>query len=131
MKDSARRLAKVWYISSLRNPQATAADEMNGDSLRGMEHITDFPRGKLRRAAKTAAIKSVNEEQCRQLRFQVLSRLTSSDAALSTLNVNEFKIDTAQLSTCYGRQTKTALDYARCLAEKDAREAAEILAQDL
>ena len=140
MKESARRLAKARYISSVRNPPQDAAAatihparyEMNGDSLRGMEHFTDFQTGKLRQVAKAAALKSVGEEQCRQLLVKALSCSTSNDAlVLNQLNANEFKIDTAQLSICYGNTTKAALAYAKRLAEEDAKEAAEILAQDL
>jgi hypothetical protein len=142
MKDSARQLAKAHYIATVRTsrqqdrPVAAAVHptkyERNGDSLRGMEHITDLPTGKLRQVAKSTAIKSVNDEQCRQLLVQVLAKSsTSSNAAFTTLDVKDFKVDTAQLSRAYGANTKAALAYARRAAEEDAREAAAILASDL
>jgi hypothetical protein len=139
MKDSARRLAKAHYIASVRNsrqdlPMAAVHPtryEMNGDSLRGMEHITDLPTGKLRQAAKSSAIKSVNDEQCRQLLVHALSSSTSSNAAFTTMDASDFKVDTSQLSRVYGANSKVALAYARRSAEEDAKEAAEILASDL
>jgi hypothetical protein len=138
MKDSSRRLAKCHYINGVRSQASSSAPaassspvryETNGDSLRGMEHITDLSMGKLRQAAKNEAIKSVNEEQCRQLLVKALScASTSESVALST---DGFRVDTAELSNVYSQKTKASLMYAKQLAEEDARVAAEILAQDM
>jgi hypothetical protein len=139
MKDSARRLAKCHYINGVRSQVSsvvpvTASNpvryEMNGESLRGMEHITDLSTGKLRQAAKNEAIKSVNEEQCRQLLVKALSGVSTSDAVVA-LSADELRVDTARLSNVYSQKTKAAVMYAKLLAEEDARVAAEILADDL
>jgi hypothetical protein len=93
-----------------------------------MEHITDLSMGKLRQVAKAEANQSVNEEQYRQL---LLKALNSSDGDEFMVSANGFRVDTNQLSRVYGEKTQAALMYSRKLAEEDAREAAEILAQDL
>lgn len=106
---------------------------MDGESLRGMEHITDFPTGKIRQAAKIEANQSVVEEQNRQLLEGALSSFngTVADAASIVNNMKQFRFDATKLSRVYGTKTSAALMFARRSAEEDAREAAEILAQDL
>jgi hypothetical protein len=135
MKDNARRLAKSHYIlHNIKNAPLPCSQvhpvryEMKGESLRGMEHITDLSMGKLRQVAKAEANQSVNEEQYRQL---LLKALNSSDGDEFMVSANGFRVDTNQLSRVYGEKTQAALMYSRKLAEEDAREAAEILAQDL
>lgn len=154
MKASARNLAKAHLIRSIVHSREEATTsttpasspppvspalhparyEIEGESLRGMEIITDLSAGKSRRLSRDAAIKSVDQEQCRQV---LVHALKCCNGDVSLLNAVEcdvlrgFVIDRTELSRVYGEKTKDALAYSRRLAEEDARMAAEILSQDL
>ena len=150
MKASARNLAKAHLFRSIvhsREEVTTSTTpvsssppvsptlhparyEIEGESLRGMEHITDLSAGKSRRLSRDAAIKSVDQEQCRQVLVHAL-KCCHGDVSLLKLDVQGFVIDRTELSRVYGEKTKDALAYSRRLAEEDARMAAEILSQDL
>eukprot|EP00956_Cyclotella_meneghiniana_P004558 scaffold5609_cov23-Cyclotella_meneghiniana.AAC.2 len=152
MKASARNLAKAHLIRTLVHSRdnATATStatsttlspstihparyEIQGESLRGMEHITDLSMGKSRRLSRDTAIKSVNQEQCRQVLIHALTICHGDVSLLNTIqfDVQGFKVDRTELARVYGEKTKDALAYSRRLAEEDAKLAAEILSQDL
>jgi len=140
-KAKAKGLAKHYYLNNIKKPsdsQATTAEvantmthparyEMNGDSLRGMEHLTDLETGKRRQLSRARAIRSVNDEQCRQLLVSTLASWNSAAAATTLV----FRVDTSQLARVYGEKTEDALEYSRRLAQEDAEEAAAILSADL
>jgi len=151
MKASARNLAKAHLIRTLVHSRDNAAAtstatsttttstihparyEIQGESLRGMEHITDLSMGKSRRLSRDTAIKSVNQEQCRQVLIHALTICNGDVSLLNTIqfDVEGFKVDRTELARVYGEKTKDALAYSRRLAEEDAKMAAEILSQDL
>ena len=99
-----------------------------------MEHITDLPMGKLRQVAKIEANQSVVREQNRQLLEEALKSWNGKMAdapSIADVDMKQFRVDRAQLSKVYGEKTRDALLFARKTAEEDAKEAAEILSQDL
>ncbi|KAL3783331.1 hypothetical protein HJC23_011095 [Cyclotella cryptica] len=142
MKNRAKKLAKAHYVlHNIQNQGKLPATtmhpttyEINGESLRGMEHITDLNMGKQRRASKAEAYRSVSEEQCRQ-RIVKTSMPWSNDPAMSPSAANALKdvcfINASQLSKVYAEKTRSALAYSIRLAKQDAEEAAAILVQDL
>ena len=106
--------------------------EFGGQSLRGMEYITDVTTGRKRRNDQGNAIKAVILEQQEQLVQHVLD----SASFCAGTDADEFKnrcmnIDTSKLSKTYGSKTHSSLSYARCVAEEDAMIAKQILSEDL
>ena len=91
---------------------APTSYEIKGESLRGMEHITDITMGIKRDYLRKQAISSAVKEQANQC--------LSNSARRRQMIAQE-----------YGKLTIYALSYSRRVAEEDARAAAAILEEDL
>ena len=98
---------------------------IKGESLRGMENLTDTANGRKRRRVQEEAIRSVGDVQQEQLVQHM------SDICFLRTGVDDFSIDTAQLAKVYGSKAHEALEYAKEVAHEDAKVAAKILAEDL
>ena len=81
--------------------------EIIGESLRGMEYLTDIPKGRSRERLRSDVISLVEEQQ------------------------NLDKTNRSKLACMYRESSKEALLYSRKNAEEDANIAAAILAEDL
>lgn len=130
MKKRAKNLSKFHYFKTRPGrAKAPTADrsgivynchpahyEIIGESLRGMEHVTDVSHARRRERVRSDAISIVKEHQNqdRQGASKESSEATSSKLA--------FK---------YRESTKEAMAYSRKIAEEDAKAAANILAEDL
>ena len=148
IKSQAKTLARVHRClrkSSLSKAEAEAFAkisptqyEIQGESLRGLEHITS--NGRNRHALARSAINAVIREQNTQfLEYIHDNNVMSSSSDLTyvdgdgvdQIKRHAMKIDTYRLSKVYGRKTKQSLSYAQRVASEDAKIAASILAQDL
>ena len=111
--------------------------EIQGESLRGLEHITSNGRDRhtLTRSAINAAIREQNTqflEYIHDNNVMSSSSLTYVDGdGVDQIKRHAMKIDTYRLSKVYGKKTKQSLSYAQRVAREDAKIAASILAQDL
>lgn len=90
--------------------------EMKGESLRGMEHITDASIGRTRRELRKRAIRVALESQ--EQMIQDTCDIVTKDRP-------------SAISEAYKSEARTALKYAKFVAEEDAKIAAEIIEQDL
>lgn len=150
MKNRAKALSKLHHhMHSKSNTQATDTTtdanaticdairyEIKGESLRGMEHITDINTGRKRRRVRDEAIRATVIEQQEQLIQHVLDGyLTGNDTSRARVEdqvkSNAVKMDNSKLAKVYGTKAQEALVYAKRVAHEDARAAAEILADDL
>lgn len=147
IKSQAKTLAKVHRClrkSSLSKAEAEAFAkisptryEIQGESLRGLEHITSNGRNRhaLARSAMNAAIREQNTqflEYIHDNNVMSSSDLTYVDGdGVDQIKRHAMKIDTYRLSKVYGKKTKQSLSYAQRVAAEDAKIAASILAQDL
>ena len=119
MKKRARTLSMIHQIKTRPGKPAPpkrsgivynchpAHYEIIGESLRGMEHITDISKARGRERLRSGVISLVEEHQ----------------------NLQE--INRSKLACMYRERTKEALVSSRKVAEEDARIAAAILAEDL
>lgn len=112
--------------------------EVGGESLRGVEHLTDSAAGRRRRLVREGAIRAVAVEQQKQLVQRVLEcayALPASSSPSSGVNQEVIEraveMDAAKLARAYGSKTGEALAYALKVAEEDAEVAASILEEDL
>jgi len=146
IKSRAKALAKLHYMRSKTRTQSAEASstkssvtigdatryEIKGESLRGMEYLTDIANGRKRRRVQEKATQTVVVEQQEQLIQHVLDS-TFTCGSISTVDQvkKALKMDTSKLAKVYGAKTKEALSYARSVAQEDADIAAAILAEDL
>ena len=139
MRHRAIALSKLYcFIHSKSNAQVISSSsaattsseatryEIKGESLRGMEYITDLANGKKRRRISDDAIQAVVGEQQEQLIQAVLVSST-----LDQVLDRAFKTNPCTLANAYGSKARDALVYARHIAAEDAKIASEILAKDL
>jgi len=146
-KTHAKTLSKLHHhMRSKNNTQATDtyADatigdairyEIKGESLRGMEHITDTTIGRKRRRVQEEAIQATMFEQQEQLIQHVLDGyfINNSNRARVEDQVKSraLKMNSSKLANVYGAKAQEALVYAKRVGQEDAKVAAEILAADL
>lgn len=144
-KIRAKALCRLWRSENgvRAAPPSAAGDavvhavrfEMRGDSLRGLEHITDANIGRKRRRVQGEAIRAAVVEQQEQLVQHVLHVAHSAGEdgaeAEDRARAGATRMDAARLAAAYGPRTRGALNYARRVAQEDAQIAAEILAEDL
>mmetsp|Transcript_37863 Transcript_37863/g.79803 ORF Transcript_37863/g.79803 Transcript_37863/m.79803 type:complete len:323 (+) Transcript_37863:74-1042(+) len=139
MRNRARNLSAMHH-NILRDPTNFDASraELGGDSLRGMEHLTDVSSGRKRRRIKDDAIQATIVEQNKQLIDRVLetyaaSNSNSSDSLMaeSRLKKRALWMDNRKLATMYRDNSKDALLHAKRVGVDDAKVAAEILSQDM
>mmetsp|Transcript_29113 Transcript_29113/g.60691 ORF Transcript_29113/g.60691 Transcript_29113/m.60691 type:complete len:330 (-) Transcript_29113:67-1056(-) len=154
-KRQTKALSKMWRS---KNTTANNTDNIaiigsavrcsiEGESLRGLEHVTHPSIGRDRRRVRDTAIHAAVREQREQLVRNVMDayldnnneddsvvggdngeeRSAREDRAMSSA----MKMDNAKLAKVYGAEAREALAYARRVAKEDAEVAAEILAQDL
>ena len=113
--------------------------KIGGESLRGMEHLTDAETGRRRRRVQDEAMRAVEDGQRgRKLALRVLEISSSSlgGSSYSSFSIHQAmkeaaKVDAARLARAYGSKAREALAYARAVAEEDARVASRILTEDL
>lgn len=112
--------------------------KLNGESLRGMEHITDLHTGRKRRRIKAEAIQSVMMEQQTQLINTVLDSYAvdsdmpyEEDDRIDQVLNNATRMDTKKIAEVYASKSKEAYRYATMVAEDAAKNATAILTQDL
>jgi len=144
IKSQAKTLAKVHRCLCSSTLSKSAAFkisptryEIQGESLRGLEHITS--NGRYRHALARSAINAAIREQNAQFLEYIHDNnvMSSSDLTyvdgdgVDQIKRHAMKIDTYRLSKVYGRKTKQSLSYAQRVAREDAKIAASILAQDL
>ena len=103
---------------------------IKGESLRGMEYITDVTNGKVRRRRVEEAMSAVATEQQEQLIQRVLTLYTSSNQEDQEAN-DVMKMDTGRIAKAYSTKARNALVYAQQVAEEDAKIASQILKEDL
>ena len=121
LKKRAQNLSKIHYFKTRpgRSKALTkrsgivykthpAHYEIIGESLRGMDHITDVLKGRRRERMHFDAIRLVQEHQI------------EADPGVRS-----------KLASKYREITTEAMVYARTMAEEDAKAAAEILEEDL
>ncbi|EED86359.1 predicted protein [Thalassiosira pseudonana CCMP1335] len=112
-KEVSKRLAKLHYCynknSTSNNHVHPTQFQLNGESLRGFEHITDLSQGRARQGVKNQYVNCVME-----LKENSASALLASSS-----------------SEKIGSLSQGALRYSRRVAEEDAEVAAEILKEDL
>lgn len=103
--------------------------EVEGESLRGMEYITDFANGSRRRQVKADAINAIliEQQQGRSIQHDVPRSQTADEARSRATEPDA----TRNLARVYASKSRWALKYARRVAEEDAKMADEILAGDL
>lgn len=99
--------------------------EIEGESLRGMEHITDICNGKKRRQIKEDAIHAMLIWQ----QEQFISTSFGNDVVVYAVE-SALEMDGSKLAKAYRAKTQEALAYARRVAEEDAKVAITILAED-
>ena len=145
IKSQAKTLAKVHRCLRSSSPSKSAAFakisptryEIQGESLRGLEHITSNGRNRhaLARSAINAAIREQNTqflEYIHDNNVMCSSDLTYVEGdGVDQIKRHAMKIDTYRLSKVYGKKTRQSLAYAQRVATEDAKIAASILAQDL
>lgn len=104
--------------------------EVNEESLRGLEHLTDASIGRFRRRVKCEAIQAVLDEQQRHLIQHVLaaSCLVGEDAK-DRARERAMEMDHSKLAKVYAEKTREARAYARRIAAEDAAVAAEVWAE--
>lgn len=145
IKSQAKTLAKVHRClrsASLSKSAAFAKIsptryEIQGESLRGLEHITS--NGRIRHTLARSAINAAIREQNTQFLEYIHDNNVMSSSSLTyvdgdgvdQIKRHAMKIDTYRLSKVYGKKTKQSLSYAQRVAREDAKIAASILAQDL
>mmetsp|Transcript_10838 Transcript_10838/g.22929 ORF Transcript_10838/g.22929 Transcript_10838/m.22929 type:complete len:254 (-) Transcript_10838:192-953(-) len=123
MKLRAKTLAKLHYRLSAAAAEsetlssAPSTYELKGESLRGMEHLTDISMGRRRQCLKSKAIATTIEEQ--EIQLEIYSS--------RTLNANGRR----RIAQEYANVAREAVEYSKRIAEEDAREAAAILREDL
>ncbi|KAL7463185.1 hypothetical protein ACHAXS_003564 [Conticribra weissflogii] len=124
MKLQAKTLAKLHYRLSNKDSaksetlsSSPSTYELRGESLRGMEHLTDISMGRRRQCLKSKAIATTVEEQEIQLEIH----------SSRTLDANGRR----RIAQEYANVAREAVEYSRRIAEEDAREAATILREDL
>eukprot|EP00581_Thalassiosira_minuscula_P012698 CAMPEP_0183712148 /NCGR_PEP_ID=MMETSP0737-20130205/7370_1 /TAXON_ID=385413 /ORGANISM="Thalassiosira miniscula, Strain CCMP1093" /LENGTH=381 /DNA_ID=CAMNT_0025940727 /DNA_START=49 /DNA_END=1191 /DNA_ORIENTATION=- len=113
--------------------------EIRGESLRGMEHITNISIGRKRRRIQREAIASCINEQQEQLVEAVLDGYLSGndddneeeDTIASNVVSRNNIIDRKNLATVYGAKAREAFAYAKRIGGEDAKVAKEILDEDL
>mmetsp|Transcript_15442 Transcript_15442/g.33200 ORF Transcript_15442/g.33200 Transcript_15442/m.33200 type:complete len:283 (-) Transcript_15442:113-961(-) len=123
--------------------------EINGESLRGMEHMTELIIGRKRLKTKIMAIKVVTlmTEQQEQQQLEQQLHYVSSDSSDDTNNDGKNTTSTTMarkdkskkglgnhrstLAEMYRLKARQALLYAIRVGEEDAKVAAEILAEDI
>ena len=148
IQERARKLSKLHYhVRSKLSAQAIAKlgnatrYKIKGDSLRGMEMITDYDNGRKRRRVQDEAIRSIMVGQQEQLIQHVLDNCACTTSAISSgsseeevvtqVKKNATRLDTSKLANVYGLKAKKALAYAKQVGHEDAKVAAKILAEDL
>lgn len=160
-KRHAKILSKQWRSSKNNTRAATTAvcpagaaidDDIiydavrcteQGQSLRGLEHVTHQSIGRKRRLVKQTAIRAAVTEQRNQLVGHVLDTYYrakddeavngvryESRAAEDRSSGDVIKMDGKKIAEAYGAEASEALDYARRVAREDAAVAAEILVED-
>ncbi len=105
--------------------------EIAGESLRGMERITDHADGLRRRRAQEEAVRAAVIEQGERLSPNLYHDCDPNETnanASAGLNMPE---SAEKLAKSYGDRSSEALAYACRVAQEDAAVAAEILAEDL
>ena len=100
--------------------------EIEGESLRGMEYITNICNGKKRRQIKDDAIHAVLIWQ----QGQLVSTSFDNDVVVYAVE-SALEVDDNKLAKLYRAKTQEALAYARRVAEEDAKVATSILAEEL
>jgi flagellar biosynthesis regulator FlaF len=146
MKEEAKRFAKLHYFHRAKRGQSQQTSSMpnyihpsrysiKGESLRGMENITNLQHGKQRQSEKVEAIRAAIQEQQEQLVFNVLELYDATSASSPTSSTasitrSVLRLNAAKLSKVYSGKTQEALAYSRRVAAEDAIVAAEILEQD-
>jgi hypothetical protein len=123
-KKRARNLSKVHYLKTRHDADARPNDrsgivynchpahyEIIGESLRGMEHITD---------ASTS-----------QKRIRLRSDTVSLIQKFQDTDEDDVETSRSKLANKYRESAKEALMDAKVAAEEDAKAAAQILAEDL
>lgn len=144
IQERARKLSKLHYqVRSKSSPQVEAKlchatrYKIQGESLRGMEMITDYDNGRKRRRVQDEAIQSIMVEQQEQLIQHVLDNCacttttTSAKEVVTQVKKNATRLDASELAKVYGSKAKKALVYAKHVGQEDAKVAAKILAEDL
>jgi len=148
IKSRAKAMSRLHkQVRSKINPEAPAPPpasisdatryEIRGESLRGLEHLTDVTTGRKRRRVQREALLAVEEDQQKQVILHVLESAaslngSSSDfVSIDQLLDNVVKINTRRLAKAYGDKTQEALSYARAVADEDSKVASKILAEDL
>jgi len=148
-KNRAKALSRLHYNMRFKNniqatdrnttADATIGDtiryEIKGESLRGMEHITNITIGRKRRRVQEEATQATVVEQQEQLIQHVLDVCMADNSSRARvedqLKSKAMKMDNSRLARVYGAKAQDALVYAQCVAQEDAKVAAEILAEDL
>jgi len=154
-KRQTKALSKMWRSENITANNANniaiigsaVRCSIEGESLRGLEHVTHPSIGHDRRCVRDTAIHAAMREVCEQLASNVLDvyldNNNEDDIVVGGKNGEErsvredrarrsaIKIDNAKLAKAYGAEAQEALAYARRVAKEDAEVAAEILAQDL
>ena len=135
IKNRAKHLAKLHRQIQNKHPNYVANSssptryEIGGESLRGLEYITDCDMGCNRQCIKDEAILATLQEQKKLLRQQVLeSGDEDAKSARTNRNVNMTAI---RLARIYREKAEEALRYSKLVAEEDAEVASAILAEDL
>ena len=91
--------------------------EIIGESLRGMEHITDTFTARARERLRSDTISLIEQH------YQQFQDAEAEEADIETAR--------STLACKYRESTKEAMIYAKAAAEEDAKVAARILAEDL
>lgn len=114
--------------------------EIKGESLRGMENVTDAVTGEKRQRVQDEAIRAVMVDQQGQLSRHIVGghfggpSCDSPSPSLSDLmrvKGQAARLDAGLIARAYGTKARESLEYARCVAEEDEAIAAAILAEDL
>ena len=96
--------------------------EINGESLRGMEYITDATNGRKRRKVQQDALQAASSQG-----YYCSASVSSSSFVEPVCQGNS----SSNLAKVYGSKSQDAYAYAILIAKEDATIAAEILTEDL
>lgn len=143
MKSRAKTLSKLHYHvrkrmesqgRALRTGHTGDATRyaIAGESLRGMEYITDIANGRKRRRVdirRDAMGAIVIEQRAQFVRHILLSRDTRR--TVDQIKSGTLEMDHCKLAGVYGSKAREAMVYAKRVGEDDAKVAAAILAEDL
>ncbi len=129
-----RKKAQATIMNLTRGNLDTAGDatryEIKGESLRGMERITDHANGLKRQRVAEEAIRVTVIEQREQFSLK-FRRDDDTDANAPCESPEMAMLGNIKMAKVYGTKSREALVYARRVVQEDAVVAAEILAEDL